>query len=1180
LREPLCDRLLGALRARPAFGEGYKSISKIWCYTWIGSTARLLVCLFCAILCVPAFSLDRDRSIGQFYYTFWSEKDNAPSQINALAQTEDGYLWIGSARGLFRFDGLKFEEYKPQHGVEPPSHNIHSLMATPDGGLWIAFEPTGLAFLKDGSLTVFTKRGELPDSPVLCFARDHEGRIWAGTETGLAILQGARWIPVGRDWNLTPEMIRYLLVDHEGTLWVASVKTIAFLKPGSKTFQLGGPIGSGVTTLAQAKDGRVWLADDGSWQVRPVPTAGHDSYAEGPSVAEEGLRDLLFDRDGALWITRMDSGIVRIRHPEELGNRKYGSKDPELESFGAKDGFTPGFAYDLLEDREGNIWVGCSNGLLRFRNNQVVPAHLRERYQKVTLLAGREGDLWVGTIDDRPLQHIRGESVASERVGGQVSSVLRAANGDVWWGTRSGIWRQRGRKFDFFPLPKEATPDWIYEIIPGEDDASLWIKLGDVGFVHFKRGVWNLHDWPRGVPSAGGTFRYGPSASYQDSSGRVWLGYTSGQVCLLDGKRVTVFSKNDGLDLGRIKVIRGLRQHIWVGGELGLMFFSKGRFLRVTGADGEPFGAISGIIETPDGGLWLNEMTGIVQIPAEEIRQFVADPNHSVNYRRFDYQDGLPGMAQMSFTNSTAVRTSDGRLWFATDNGLAWIDPTHLVKNVVPPPVSILSIGSERGRKPMANAIKFAAGTQNVEIDYAGLSLSIPERVEFRYKLEGMDTDWQNVGTRRQAYYSNLGPGSYRFRVIARNNDGVWNDTGALIDFSIAPTYYQTAWFRVLCVVAFLTLLWAAYQLRVRQLRNEERKFREAVETMPALAFIAKPDGQPIFVNRRWIEYTRLTEEQALGWGWQAVVHPEDLSRVLRTWQESLTSGNTLEYEARLLRGTNGDFRWFQTRAVPVRDKRRKIVKWYGVINDIEDRKRAEQLQADLAHVNRVSTMDELTASLAHEIRQPISAATTNAQISLWLLERDQLEIQELREATSAVLQSVKRAGDIIDRVRLLYQRGCTQLELVDVNEVIAEMLILLRNEANRHSVTMRTDLADGVRKVMADRVQLQQVLMNLMLNGIEAMRDNGGELSINSQLSEGGNLLISVTDNGIGLPAERPDQIFNAFFTTKPQGTGLGLAITRAIVESHGGRVWATANPGRGTTFHFTLPIRTAVSA
>jgi signal transduction histidine kinase/ligand-binding sensor domain-containing protein len=822
LKGPFCDRLLRVLLARPQFGENCESIARIWrCDRNRLFSASLLAWLFCVILCVPAFSLDRDRSISQFHYTFWSEKDDAPSQINALAQTEDGYLWIGSSRGLFRFDGLRFEEYKPQPGVELPSHSIYSLTATPDGGLWIAFDPTGLGFLKDGFLTVFTKQGELPDSPVHCFARDLDGRIWAGTETGLALRQGDRWIPIGHDWNFTPEMIRYLLVDREGTLWVATIKTISFLKRGSKTFQLGGPIGSGVTTLAEAKDGRVWLADDGSLQVRPVPTAGHDSYAEGPAVVEDGLRQLLVDRDGALWITRLDSGVVRIRYPEKLGNRKYGSQDAELESFGAKDGFSPGFAFVLLEDREGNIWVGCSNGLARFRNNQVVPANLQQRYQSMTLLPARNGDLWIGALNDRPLLRIRGDSVVSEKVSARISSVLSAANGDVWWGTRTGIWRQRGTRFDFFALPKEATPDWIYEIIPGEDDGSLWIKLGDVGFVHFKQGVWDLHDWPRGVPSTGGTFRYGPSASYQDPSGRVWFGYTSGQVCLLDGKQVTVFSKNEGLDLGRIKVIRGLGQHIWVGGELGLMFFSRGRFLRVTGADGEPFGTISGIIETPDGGLWLNEMTGIIQIPAEEVRQFVADPDHHVDYRRFDYQDGLPGTAQMSFTNSTAVRTSDGRLWFATDNGLAWIDPAHLAKNLIPPPVSILAIGSERGRKPITSAVKFASGTQNVEIDYAGLSLSIPERVRFRYKLEDTDTDWQNVGTRRQAYYSNLGPGSYRFRVIARNNDGVWNDTGASIDFSIAPTYYQTAWFRVSCLAVFLALVWASYQLRIQELQHQ-----------------------------------------------------------------------------------------------------------------------------------------------------------------------------------------------------------------------------------------------------------------------------------------------------------------------------------------------------------------------
>jgi signal transduction histidine kinase len=220
--------------------------------------------------------------------------------------------------------------------------------------------------------------------------------------------------------------------------------------------------------------------------------------------------------------------------------------------------------------------------------------------------------------------------------------------------------------------------------------------------------------------------------------------------------------------------------------------------------------------------------------------------------------------------------------------------------------------------------------------------------------------------------------------------------------------------------------------------------------------------------------------------------------------------------------------------------------------------------------------MGELTASLAHEIKQPIGAAVTNAEACLRLLNRNEPDVPDACEAALEMTKDARRAADIIDRVRSLYQKGRPQLELVDVNEVVAEMLIMLHNQASRLSVTMRKYLAEGLPRVMADRVQLQQVFMNLMLNGIEAMKDNGGVLSIKSQLGEDGELLISVTDNGIGLPAERADEIFNAFFTTKSQGTGLGLAITRSIVESHGGRIWATANPERGTTFHVTLPIRT----
>ena len=246
----------------------------------------------------------------------------------------------------------------------------------------------------------------------------------------------------------------------------------------------------------------------------------------------------------------------------------------------------------------------------------------------------------------------------------------------------------------------------------------------------------------------------------------------------------------------------------------------------------------------------------------------------------------------------------------------------------------------------------------------------------------------------------------------------------------------------------------------------------------------------------------------------------------------------------------------------------------------LQERERLRRAQAELAHINRVSTMGELTASLAHEIKQPIGAAVTNAEASLRLLNRDHPDIAEAREAALEMVKDARRAADIIDRVRSLYQKGSSQLESIEVNKVIDEMVLMLQNEANRHSVTIRTDLAGGLPTVMADRVQLQQVVMNVMLNGIEAMRDAIGELNIKSRLAEDGQLLISVSDTGVGLPTENTDQIFDPFFTTKSQGTGLGLAITRSIVESHGGRIWATPNSGRGATFYITLPSKLAVAA
>jgi len=425
----------------------------------------------------------------------------------------------------------------------------------------------------------------------------------------------------------------------------------------------------------------------------------------------------------------------------------------------------------------------------------------------------------------------------------------------------------------------------------------------------------------------------------------------------------------------------------------------------------------------------------------------------------------------------------------------------------------------------------------------------------------------------REVQYSNLPPKHFRFRVIACNNSGVWNEAGTFLDFSIAPTYYQTNWFRALCVAAFLALLWAAYQVRVRQLRRQEKKLRDVVQTMPTFAWTALPDGCVDFVNRHWEEYTGLSTEKSLGSGWRAAVHPEDIQRHAEKWRASIASGNTFESEVRYKRAADGQYRWFLARALPLHDVRGKILKWYGTSTDIEDRKRAEQLQADLAHVSRVSTMGELTASLAHEIKQPIGAAVTNAEACARLLDRAQPDVLEAREAALEMAKDAKRAAHIIDRVRSLYRKGSPQMDIVDVSEVIGEMFVILHNEANRHSVNMRTDLAEGLPRVMADRVQLQQVLMNLMLNSIQEMAETGGELRIKAQLDQDGRVLISVSDTGVGLPTEKGEQIFDAFFSTKPEGSGMGLAISRSIIESHAGCLWANANSGKGATFHFTLP-------
>jgi PAS domain S-box-containing protein len=348
------------------------------------------------------------------------------------------------------------------------------------------------------------------------------------------------------------------------------------------------------------------------------------------------------------------------------------------------------------------------------------------------------------------------------------------------------------------------------------------------------------------------------------------------------------------------------------------------------------------------------------------------------------------------------------------------------------------------------------------------------------------------------------------------------------------------------------------------------------------LAWSTGPDGSAEFLNLRWRNYTGLSTEEAQGWGWQAAIHPEDVRWLTEEWRSIMVSGKPCELEARLRR-YDGQYRWFIFRADPLVDEQGKIVKWYGTNTDIDDRKRAEEAlrksQAELAHVSRLTTMGELTASIAHEVNQPLTAVVNNANACLSLLPEGAADYKEVQDALMEIIDDTDRASAVIARVRQLARKAPSDKSLLNLNDIVVDVLTLARYESVSRRVTIRTDLPKDLPPVLGDRVQLQQVLLNLVVNGMDAM--NAVEESkrvliicVRRENRDGApEALVSVQDAGTGLKPEQVDRLFEAFYSTKPQGMGMGLAISRSIIEAHGGRLWAQPNLGPGATFLFSLP-------
>lgn len=762
------------------------------------------------LLAAGAWAADtRDRTLGQFYHSAWTTRDGAPGQVTALAQTADGYLWLGTQTGLYRFDGVRFERYRPAHGGDFPASSVASLYAPPSGGLWIGFRYGFVSHLQDDRATHYGASAGLPTATVYALAATPDGRLWGATFNGLVRLDGTQWHVVGPALGLPGVRARNLSVDHEGRLWVASENALAYLPLGGERFVVVSRDVGRINRIAQAGDGSIWVADVDRG-VFPAWHDGRDPDDVGP-VLRLPSTGLLFDRDGALWMPTLGQGLRRVPRVRDHVREVIDAKAQAAQQFGEHDGLSSDYATAIMQDREGNIWVGGSRGLDRFRVSRLLPAMLPSGSTDFAMAPRTGGGIWVGT-KNRPLMHVDANGARDTPFAEGITAATR--DGDATWlGGPSGIWTLDGETPRLFArLPADDYTG--VQAVVGDGDGGAWVSINRPGIYHFTKGAWQHDPLPQveNDPS--------PLVLMRDTRNRLWMGFARGILLIRDHGRDTRLSESDGLSIGNVTVLLQDGDGAWAGGERGLVYVAHGHVHPVA-IEGEGLQGVSGLVRDARGDLWVNAAQGIVRIAAADLARAVTDPAFAAPTRLFDSMDGLPGTPAQFRPLPTAVAADDGRLWFATTSGIVSVDPADLHRNVLAPNVFIRGVATDAGYWDTTGPVTLPPRTERLRVLYTSTSLSMPERVRFRYRMDGIDTRWHEAGEEGEAMYTAPAPGHYRFRVTAANEDGVWNPTGASLDITILPAFYQTAWFALLCMALAAAAIWLAMYVRMRRVEAQ-----------------------------------------------------------------------------------------------------------------------------------------------------------------------------------------------------------------------------------------------------------------------------------------------------------------------------------------------------------------------
>lgn len=746
---------------------------------------------------MTAAASEPDATDDRFSRSWTSEHGLRGNQVWAILQDPDGYLWLGTNEGLIRFDGERFQVWRDPDGAPLPGSSVRALSLGGDGAMWVGFGGIGgVSRVVRGHVTHYSHDDGLPWANVLAVLADRHGVAWAGSLVGLFTLSAGTWTLVPAADGLPPARVSALFEDRRGHLWVASELGVYRRDAGAQRFERISE--APVAEFCDDDAGHVWAVGEGGLVDLDQP-----SKTFRPGLA--GTR-LIHGRDGTLWIGTLGGGLMQVEVSSEPRVRRRYHGESVL---------TSDLVRAILEDREGNLWVGTQSGLNRLSEGVVSmrTAPTRERLVRAVTIAD-DGAVWIGTsngLDRLSSTGTRTYSVAD----GLPSASIRALHNDsrsgLWVATSGGVVRVNGDRF--VPLPGGDRPLSQALAMGTDRHGEVWVGDLSAGLVRYRGGAST-------VVMDASLGRRPPFTVYADPRGRVWAGFFDGTLARYDGDEARVLGPSDGFVGG---MVTSLHEDppgtLWIGSSKGLSRYRDGRFDRATWASGLPGNIIGAIVPDGRGHLWLATSAGIVRVAITDVERAFADDRFLIPHVLYDASDGLRG-DPISFGAPTAALAKNGTLWFVTSDGLATLDVRRADKRRLPPPVLIEEVLADNRAIGQDGVETLPPGTGHLQISYAGLSLRAPEKVRFRYRMEGFEDRWVEAGARRQAFYTNLPPGAYRFRVRA-DNDGVASESEAVWAFAIAPAFYQTHWFQLIFVaigVAAATVVW---QLRVRQVRSK-----------------------------------------------------------------------------------------------------------------------------------------------------------------------------------------------------------------------------------------------------------------------------------------------------------------------------------------------------------------------